>query len=187
MLRFRRPPRKIAVVVVLAATALSVCHRPTEQVTGQGAVGQSVASKHAAAGARGPSSLIAVTTVAAITPAGGGLCSVPGIGDIGGLLGFCALGSSGLTGTLNNLCQPSVPQPESATSGVDALIRPPATAGGQLATPYNQYGMAGQYWAATNLQCSDMTSLIGNDVAGMIFDFAKALDRVTITIYQSAA
>ena len=47
--------------------------------------------------------------------------------------------------------------------------------------------MAGQYWAATNLQCSDMTSLIGNDVAGMIFDFAKALDRVTITVYQSAA
>ena len=47
--------------------------------------------------------------------------------------------------------------------------------------------MAGQYWAATDLQCSDMTSLIGNDVAGMIFDFAKALDRVTITVYQSAA
>src|SRR5260370_3586814 len=47
--------------------------------------------------------------------------------------------------------------------------------------------MAGQFWAATNLQCSDMTSLIGNDVAGMIFDFAKAIDRVTITVYQAAA
>jgi hypothetical protein len=55
-----------------------------------------------------------------------------------------------------------------------------------VATPYNQYGMAGQSWAATDLQCSDMTSLIGNDVAGMLFDFAKALDRVTITVYQSA-
>ena len=47
--------------------------------------------------------------------------------------------------------------------------------------------MAGQYWAATNLQCSDMTSLIGNNVAGMVFDVAKSIDRVTITVYQSAA
>ncbi len=47
--------------------------------------------------------------------------------------------------------------------------------------------MSGQFWAPTNLQCSDMTALIGNDVAGMLFDFAKALDRVTITVYQSAA
>ena len=47
--------------------------------------------------------------------------------------------------------------------------------------------MAGQYWAATGLKCSDMTSLIGNNVAGMVFDMAKSLDRVTITVYQSAA
>ena len=32
-----------------------------------------------------------------------------------------------------------------------------------------------------------MTSLIGNNVAGMVFDAAKSLDRVTITVYQSAA
>ena len=32
-----------------------------------------------------------------------------------------------------------------------------------------------------------MTSLIGNSVAGMIFDVAKSIDRVTITVYQSAA
>ncbi len=43
------------------------------------------------------------------------------------------------------------------------------------------------FWAATDLQCSDSTSLIGNDVAGVVFDAAKSLDRVTITIYQSAA
>ncbi len=129
---------------------------------------------------------IPARTLAATSPACG-LCSVPGIGDIGGLFGFCSIGQSGITGQLNNLCQPGVPQPESATSGIDSLIRPPAAPGKPIATPYNQYGMAGQYWAATNLQCSDMTSLIGNDVAGMIFDFAKALDRVTITVYQSAA
>ncbi len=32
-----------------------------------------------------------------------------------------------------------------------------------------------------------MTTLIGNNVAGMVFDMAKSLDRVTITVYQSAA
>ena len=54
-------------------------------------------------------------------------------------------------------------------------------------TLYDNYGMAGQYWAAYGLQCSEMTSLIGNNVAGMVFDMAKSLDRVTITVYQSAA
>ncbi len=117
----------------------------------------------------------------------GGICQVPGIGDIGGLLGFCSSGSSGIVGDLNNVCQPSVPTPEPATGGVDALIRPPLTADGQSRTLYHSYGMAGQSWAAYDLQCSDMASLIGNNVAGVVFDAAKALDRVTITVYQSAA
>jgi TrbL/VirB6 plasmid conjugal transfer protein len=117
----------------------------------------------------------------------GGICQVPGIGDIGGLLGFCSSGSSGIVGDLNNVCQPSVPTPEPATGGVDALIKPPAAADGQSQTLYHSYGMAGQSWAAYDLQCSDMASLIGNNVAGVVFDAAKALDRVTITVYQSAA
>ena len=54
-------------------------------------------------------------------------------------------------------------------------------------TLYDNYGMAGQYWAAYGLTCSQMTSSIGNNVAGMVFDMAKSLDRVTITVYQSAA
>ncbi len=116
----------------------------------------------------------------------GGVCSVPGIGDIGGLLGLCSAGSSGIIGDLNNVCQPSIPQPEAATGGIDALIQPPAgVASGQ--TLYDNYGVAGQFWAAHGLQCSDMTSLIGNNVAGMVFDAAKSIDRVTITVYQSAA
>jgi hypothetical protein len=139
------------------------------------------------------------TTVSAQLPAqlaapSGGVCSVPGIGDIGGLLGFCAQGSSGIIGDLNNICQPSVPTPESATGGIDALIRPPGTRTGvggtgsqQPATLYDSYGMAGQSWAAFDLQCSDMASLVGNNIAGVVFDAAKALDRVTITVYQSAA
>ncbi len=52
---------------------------------------------------------------------------------------------------------------------------------------YDSYGMAGQSWAAYDLQCSDMASLVGNNIAGVVFDAAKAMDRVTITVYQSAA
>jgi hypothetical protein len=127
------------------------------------------------------------TRVAAARVTSGGVCQVPGIGDIGGLIGLCAAGTSGLTGDLNNICQPSLPDPEPATAGIDSLVRPPTPSGPVHRTLYNQYGVSGQFWAATNLHCSDMTSLIGNNVAGMVFDVAKSIDRVTITIYQSAA
>ena len=142
------------------------------------ATGASTASAAAASAA--------AASAADMTAATGGLCSVPGIGDIGGLLGFCAAGSSGVIGALNNVCQPSLPDPEPANAGIDAMVAPPSS-GKQPATLYDQYGVAGDYWAATNLQCSDMTSLIGNNVAGMVFDAAKSIDRVTITVYQSAA
>jgi hypothetical protein len=122
-----------------------------------------------------------------LTQPDGGVCSVPGIGDIGGLVGLCTGGAgAGIVGDLNNICTPSTPQPDQATAGIDSMI---ATPGGQTGgkTLYDNYGLAGQYWAATGLHCSDMTSLIGNNVAGMVFDMAKSLDRVTITVYQSAA
>jgi hypothetical protein len=116
----------------------------------------------------------------------GGVCSVPGIGDIGGLLGLCNSGASGIVGDLNNICTPSVPEPEQASTGIDTMIATPGGATGGK-TLYDNYGINGQYWAATGLQCSDMSSLIGNNVAGMVFDMAKSLDRVTITVYQTAA
>ena len=140
------------------------------------------------AGAAQDAKAVLTAAHAAATPGApaGGVCSVPGIGDIGGLLGLCSAGSSGIIGALNNVCQPSIPQPEPANGGIDALIQPPAgvAAGNTL---YDSYGVAGQFWAAHGLQCSDMTSLIGNNVAGMVFDAAKSIDRVTITVYQSAA
>ena len=140
------------------------------------------------AGAAQDAKAVLTAAHAVATPAApaGGVCSVPGIGDIGGLLGLCSAGSSGIIGDLNNVCQPSIPQPEPANGGIDALIQPPAgvAAGNTL---YDSYGVAGQFWAAHGLQCSDMTSLIGNNVAGMVFDAAKSIDRVTITVYQSAA
>jgi TrbL/VirB6 plasmid conjugal transfer protein len=131
-----------------------------------------------------------VTLTAQVTPAvpgaPGGVCQVPGIGDIGGLVGLCAQGSAGILGDLNNICEPSLPQPEQATGGINAMVEPPAAAAGGK-TLYDNYAMAGQFWAAHGLQCSDMTSLVGNNVAGMVFDAAKSIDRVTITVYQSAA
>jgi TrbL/VirB6 plasmid conjugal transfer protein len=153
---------------------------------GPARAGQAVAARHAparsAAATRSPDVLTAM-----VTPAlPGGVCQVPGIGDIGGLVGLCSAGSSGIVGDLNNICEPSLPEPEQANGGIDAMIEPPdASAGGK--TLYDNYGIAGQFWAAHGLQCSDMTSLIGNNVAGMVFDAAKSLDRVTITVYQAAA
>ncbi len=111
---------------------------------------------------------------------------MPGIGDIGVLAGLCNEGSSGLGGELNNICTPGTPQPELASSGINSLITTPGSQPTGV-TLYDHYAMAGQYWAAYGLQCSQMTSLIGNNVAGMVFDMAKSLDRVTITVYQSAA
>src|SRR6185369_9923633 len=106
------------------------------------------------------------TLTASLTPAApaqpGGVCQVPGIGDIGGLVGLCNSGTSGLLGAANNICQPSTPQPEQATGGINAMVQPPAAAAGGK-TLYDNYG------------------------AGMVFDAAKSVDRVTITVYQSAA
>jgi hypothetical protein len=207
-----RLPRKLAVMLAVLAAVLAVV--TSAVVMSLPAAGRSTASASTAASGRaaashrpGPAAGAAAsrraadspdpvtfpspnrahaTTVAYLTAASGGLCSVPGIGDIGGLLGFCALGSSGLTGDLNNICQPSLPTPEPASGGIDGMVSPPAS-GQQPATLYDQYGVAGANWSATNLQCSDITSLIGNNVAGMVFDIAKSIDRVTITVYQSAA
>ncbi len=201
MFNIRRAPGKAAIALVLLAVLFGLLRGAAQQpqpAGGQGAAGPAgVAAVKTvptgggtATGTAAPLSKTGTARTVSATSASlpaSGPCSVPGIGDIAGLLGFCSLGQSGIIGGINNLCQPGVPQPESATSGINALIKPPASPGTRVDTPYNQYGMAGQNWAATDLQCSDMTSLIGNDVAGMLFDFAKALDRLTITVYQSAA
>jgi hypothetical protein len=207
-MRRHRIPRLTAIAVAAFAAVLIV-PGSARQMSGS-ATGGAAHRSAAAAAATGPILLTAAlrtggasadasgedadaataaataATAADVQAATGGLCSVPGIGDIGGLLGFCAAGSSGVIGALNNVCQPSLPDPEPANAGIDAMVTPPSS--GKLpATLYDQYGVAGDYWAATNLQCSDMTSLIGNNVAGMVFDAAKSIDRVTITVYESAA
>ena len=178
-----------AIQVLLIAGALLAIGSPALAATHPGAHGRDDAGHAGDADASATKTAHPAQLTAMLTPVGcpGGICQVPGIGDIGGLVGLCSAGSSGIVGDLNNICEPSLPQPEQANGGIDALVEPPAaaTAGGK--TLYDNYGVAGQFWAAHGLQCSDMTSLIGNNVAGMVFDAAKSIDRVTITVYQSAA
>ena len=136
MLRPRRFPRKTALLLAVLAVLFSVPHpghaaRSTRP--------QQAAPGHALPKNTLPGQAIIARTLAARSPAAssGGLCSVPGIGDIGGLLGFCSLGSAGLTGALNDICAPSTPDPEPASSGIDSLVKPPSTQGPGLASPYN--------------------------------------------------
>jgi hypothetical protein len=192
MRRPRRFPHRIILVLAVLAALMCmprVAHAAAVHPLGSrpSAAASAAAPHHVAATRSGAGRPADAVTLAERQPAApGGACSVPGIGDIASLLGYCTLGQSGLTGDLNNICQPSLPDPEPANSGINAMVRPPAE-GRQPATLYGSYGIAGQYWAATNLQCSDMTSLIGNNVASMVFDIAKSIDRVTITVYQAAA
>ena len=182
------PGRRIsrwAVQVLLLAVALLAIATPAFAATHAASTPQA-SSATSATSATSTTATPARLTATVLPAAPGGVCQVPGIGDIGGLVGLCNQGSSGIVGSLNNICQPSLPQPEQATGGINAMIEPPAAAAGGN-TLYDNYGIAGQYWAAHGLQCSDMTSLIGNNVAGMVFDAAKSVDRVTITVYQSAA
>src|SRR5215813_9498425 len=113
MRRFR-PPRYAAIVMVALAAALVL-----PQASHRAGAPAAHSSRPAPASAPISATTVADITRADVTAASGGLCSVPGIGDIGGLLGFCALGSSGLTGSLNTICQPSLPTPEPASSGID--------------------------------------------------------------------
>jgi hypothetical protein len=164
-----------------AATAAPAAHAATAAVSGHaGTSGHAATSERPAVAVR--DQLTGLTTPAALDA---GPCNLPGVGDIGGLVGLCQAGS-GVVGDINNICTSGAPAPELATSGIDSMITTPGspTTGKTL---YDNYGMAGQFWASTGLTCSQMTSSIGNNVAGMVFDMAKSLDRVTITVYQSAA
>jgi len=172
-----------AAPVTNSATAAAVNHAATAAGAASAAPGAPAAHAEvvtpAARAAAGDHNALIADTASA------GVCNVPGIGDIGALVGLCNSGS-GLVGDANNICTSGAPAPELATSGIDSMITTPGSQTTGL-TLYDNYGMAGQFWGSTGLTCSQMTSTIGNNVAGMVFDMAKSLDRVTITVYQSAA
>jgi TrbL/VirB6 plasmid conjugal transfer protein len=190
----RRPTRALLIAAAILAVVFSglFMSRPASAATTAPAAPVATSAQAASTAPAAPSAtaapavLLAVNSRNALLQPAGGICSVPGIGDIGSLAGLCQAGSSGLGGELNNICTPGTPQPELAGSGINSLITTPGSQPTGV-TLYDHYNLAGQYWAAYGLQCSQMTSLIGNNVAGMVFDMAKSLDRVTITVYQSAA
>jgi hypothetical protein len=92
-------------------------------------------------------------------------------------------------------CRPAdSPAPEAYGSGTDGMIKPPdypsdklKTTQPQQLTYYDRYGTAGQNWYAVDLGCSDAMALMGNSVANTVFTLVRAIDRTTITVYQSAA
>ncbi len=84
----------------------------------------------------------------------------------------------------NSICSPSDPVPEVAGNGLSGLVDPPGPQ--PPVTPYNNYEMAGLTWHATDLGCSDYLAIVGNYAANFVFMIAKAIDRVTITAYQTA-
>ena len=122
-----------AVRVLLLVVALLAMATPALAATNATNAANAAPAAHTASPARGTSAAktapaaqtTPVSQAAPATPARltsmvtpdltqepGGVCQVPGIGDIGGLVGLCSQGSSGLVGDLNNICEPSLPQPE---------------------------------------------------------------------------
>ncbi|HUK72103.1 MAG TPA: type IV secretion system protein [Streptosporangiaceae bacterium] len=185
MARVTLAARRAASVLIVIAAVSSI---PATTVVASTASTSTTAST--VADASTTTRAIATTSTRASAPGTapqGAICDGLSIVGLGGL---CQAGSS-VVSSLNDLCSPGPPAPEPAGSGIDAMIRPPSTAVGPGApsklTLYQSYGMAGQSWAPYNLKCSDMTSMIGNSVSNAVFDAAKAIDRITITTYQSAA
>lgn len=84
----------------------------------------------------------------------------------------------------DSLCSPSDPVPETAGTGLNGLIDAPGSH--PPVTPYNNYEMAGLTWHATDLGCSDYLAIVGNYAANFVFMIVKAIDRLTITAYQTA-
>jgi TrbL/VirB6 plasmid conjugal transfer protein len=192
--RTRRPARAllltsalIAIIfsgLFLARSASAATAAPSAAATSGSLAAPAAAT--ATAEKADPATGTQLTAILAPTALDSGVCNVPGVGDIGGLLGLCKSGS-GVVGDLNNICTSGAPSPELATAGINSMITTPGGTSTSGKTLYDNYAMAGLYWAQSGLTCSQMTSQIGNNVAGMVFDMAKSLDRVTITVYQSAA
>lgn len=115
----------------------------------------------------------------------------------------------------NDLCsRRDFPTPDAAGQGVDSLVPPPGTgapapyqlpvgqpngylesaqngrvpvASQRMPVPwYPQFGMAGTTWNVYNIGCLDTDRLFLNPLADTVFTTAKALDRITISLFQWA-
>ncbi|QFG24851.1 type IV secretion system protein [Actinomadura sp. WMMB 499] len=97
--------------------------------------------------------------------------------------------------SVNDSCRPADnPPPEQYGTGADGLIKPPGYPSKELQaepvedlTYYDRYGTAGQTWYAVDMGCSDAMAMMGNALANTTFTLVRAIDRTTISVYQSAA
>lgn len=87
---------------------------------------------------------------------------------------------------INDQCGKPGLQPEQYGSGFDGMATKQKS-GPVDQSYYGQYGTAGQYWNWMGLKCTDFSAPVGNQVANLIFNVAKTVDTVTITVYKSAA
>ncbi|MFC7732163.1 type IV secretion system protein [Actinomadura keratinilytica] len=117
--------------------------------------------------------LLAVFLLSPVAPAGASI-PLPSVGDA---------------------CRPADnPLPEQYGSGLDGMIMPPGYPDEKLRktpvedlTYYDRYGMAGQFWYAVDMGCSDAMAMVGNGLANTTFTLVRVIDRTTISVYQAAA
>lgn len=96
--------------------------------------------------------------------------------------------STFLASLIQGECAKPGMQPEVYGSGFDGLATRNATKPGQAdKSYYGQYGNTGSYWNWVGTSCTDFTTPVGNQVANLVFNIAKTIDTVTITVYKSAA
>lgn len=128
----------------------------------------------------------------------GGPCSVPGIGDIGQLAGFCGAGSGfGAASVISSSCK-TAPEPETPAESVAGWLetrpaRPPAPATvfgpNPKSTEYDQYAYAGLSWSTYDQPClipnggAVTETLIGN----WMLSAAKTIVAVDNTLHGWAA
>lgn len=144
--------------------------------------------------ASAPAQAGTATLAAQTSPADGskgGPCSIPGIGDIGQLSGFCGQGSgSGAADVLGSDCK-TPPEPETPAQSFSGWLetrptRPPAPGNAfgphPATTEYDQYGYAGLTWSVYDQPClvpntgAIAETLIGNWLMSAA-KFTVALDN----------
>jgi hypothetical protein len=142
---------------------------------------------------------VAVRPAAAAQPATTPICKIPGIGDVGGLLGVCPAGS-GAIGAVTGGCQ-NAPVPEAPGGGASGWIEtkpsrppPPAPAFGATArsTEYVQYGYAGLSWTNYGLSCilgtsTNVGAAVDTLFGNLLFGAAKWYVAVDNTVHDWAA
>src|ERR1700755_68172 len=125
----RRPARGLLLTTALIAFILSglfLAHSasaaPSATTAISAAAGKTATAEKSVTAEAGTGTQL--TAYLAPTALDAAVCNVPGVGDIGGLLGLCKSGS-GVVGDLNNICTSGAPSPELATAGINSMITTP--------------------------------------------------------------